>query len=124
MLDDLSTDSFINALRCFISIRGAVRQLRCDQGSNFVGARNEFREALKQCDTKLLENFLSEMQCEFVFNAPSASHAGGVWERQIRTVRNVLNATFAESSGRLDDASLRTLSYEAMAITLSYEAAC
>lgn len=47
MLEDLSTDSFINALRCFISIRGAVRQLRCDQGSNFVGARNEFREALK-----------------------------------------------------------------------------
>ena len=43
---DLSTDSFINALRCFISLRGAVRQLHCDQGSNFVGARNEFKEAL------------------------------------------------------------------------------
>lgn len=64
MLEDLSTDCFINALRCFISIRGAVRQLRCDQGSNFVGARNEFKEALKQCDTKLLEMFLSEKQCE------------------------------------------------------------
>lgn len=116
MLEDLSTDSFINALRCFISLRGAVRQLHCDQGSNFVGARNEFREALKQCDNKLLEIFLSERQCEFVFNAPSASQAGGVWERQIRTVRNVLNATFAQCPGRLDDASLRTLFYEAMAI--------
>ena len=112
MLEDLSTDSFINALRCFISLRGAVRQLHCDQGSNFVGARNEFKEALKQCDTKVLEIFLSERQCEFVFNAPSASHAGGVWERQIRTVRNVLNATFAQCPGRLDDASLRTLLYE------------
>lgn len=38
MLEDLSTDSFINALRCFISLRGTVRQLHCDQGSNFVGA--------------------------------------------------------------------------------------
>lgn len=119
MLEDLSTDSFINALRCFISLRGAVRQLHCDQGSNFVGARNEFKEALKQCDTKLLEIFLSERQCEFVFNSPSASHAGGVWERQIRTVRNVLNATFAQCPGRLDDASLRTLLYEAMAIVNS-----
>ncbi|XP_061897713.1 uncharacterized protein LOC133646409 [Entelurus aequoreus] len=119
MLEDLSTDSFINALRCFISLKGAVRQLHCDQGSNFIGARNKFKEALKQCDTKLLEVFLTERQCEFVFNTPSASHAGGVWERQIRTVRNVLNATFAQCPGRLDDASLRTLLYEAMAIVNS-----
>lgn len=119
MLEDLSTDSFINALRCFISLRGAVRQLRCDQGSNFVGARNEFKEALKQCDTKLLEIFLTEKQCEFVFNAPSDSPASGVWECQIRTVRNVLNTTFAQCPGRLDDASLRTLLYEAMAIVNS-----
>lgn len=119
MLEDLSTDSFINSLRCFISLRGAVQQLHCDQGSNFVGARNELKEALKQCDTKLLETFLTEKQCEFVFNAPSDSQAGGVWERQIRTVRNVLNATFAQCPGRLDDASLRTLLYEAMAIVNS-----
>lgn len=119
MLEDLSTDSFINSLRCFISLRGAVKQLRCDQGSNFVGARNELKEALKQCDTKLLEIFLTEKQCEFVFNAPSDSPAGGVWERQIRTVRNVLNAAFAQCPGRLDDASLRTLLYETMAIVNS-----
>lgn len=36
MIDDLTTDSFINALRAFIAIRGNVRQLRCDQGTNFV----------------------------------------------------------------------------------------
>lgn len=119
MLEDLSTDSFINALRCFISLRGAVRQLHCDQGRNFVGAKNELKGALKQCDQKALENFLAEKQCEFVFSAPSASHAGGVWERQIRTIRNVLNATLTQSAGRLDDASLRTLFYEAMAIVNS-----
>lgn len=62
---------------------------------------------------------MTEKQCEFVFNAPSASHAGGVWERQIRTVKNVLNATLMQGAGRLDDASLRTLFYEAMAIVNS-----
>ncbi|XP_077954078.1 uncharacterized protein LOC144391329 [Gasterosteus aculeatus] len=119
MLEDLSTDAFINALRCFISLRGAVRQIHCDQGTNFVGARNEFQESLKQCDTKTIDSFLAEKQCEFIFNAPSASHAGGVWERQIRTVRNVLNATLCQYLGRLDDSSLRTLFYEAMAIVNS-----
>ena len=35
---DLSSDSFILALRRFISIRGPVSCIRCDQGTNFVGA--------------------------------------------------------------------------------------
>lgn len=84
-----------------------------------MGARNKLREALKECDTKTLEAFLAENQCEFVFNAASASNSGGFWERQIRTVRNVrnvLNATLSQCSGSLDDSSLRTLFYKAMAI--------
>lgn len=43
-------------------------------------SKNELKEALKQCDYQTLGNFLAEKQCEFVFSAPSASHAGGVWE--------------------------------------------
>lgn len=32
----------------------------CNQGTNFVGAKNEFREALKQCDMQVLEAFLAD----------------------------------------------------------------
>ncbi|KAI7796759.1 hypothetical protein IRJ41_005739 [Triplophysa rosa] len=72
MLDDLSTDAFINALRAFIAIRGGpVHQLRSDQGTNFV------------------EKTFKEFGCEFIMNAPSASHRGGTWERQIRTIRTM-----------------------------------
>lgn len=119
MLNDMSTDAFINGLRCFIAVRGAVRQIHCDQGTNFVGAKNELKEALKQLDGNLLTTFLAQRQCDFILNAPHSSHAGGVWERQIRTVRNVLRSTLSLSSGRLDDASLRTFFYEAMAIVNS-----
>lgn len=52
-------------------------------------------------------------------NVPGASHAGGVWERQIRTVRSILNVILSRCAGRLDDASLRTFFYEAMAIVNS-----
>ncbi len=119
LLEDLSTDTFINALRCFISIRGEVRQIQCDQGTNFVGAKNEFKTALSELDTHRLSTYLSQKQCDFVMNAPHSSHAGGVWERQIRTVRSVLNTTLSLAHGRLNDASLRTLFYEAMAIVNS-----
>lgn len=50
---------------------------------------------------------------------PHSSHTGGVWERHIRTVRSVLRSTLSQSSGRLDDSSLRTFFYEAMAIVMS-----
>lgn len=116
LLDDMTTDALINGLRCFIAIRGAVRHIRCDQGSNFIGAKNELASALKELQTDRIGSYLLEHQCDFLFNSPCSSHAGGVWERQIRTVRSVLNSTLALCPGRLDDSSLRTLFYEAMAI--------
>lgn len=101
MLEDLSTDTFINWLRCFIASRGAVRQIKCHQGTNFMGAKNELNAALKELDMDRLNIFLTEQQCEFVMNAPHASHAGGVRECQIRTVRSIHNATLLLSFGRL-----------------------
>ncbi|KAL0147546.1 hypothetical protein M9458_057147, partial [Cirrhinus mrigala] len=95
------------------------RQIKCDQGTNFVGAKNELSAAQSKIDTDKLTTFLAETQCDFVLNTPHASHAGGVWERQIRTVRNVLNATLALAPGRLTDSSLRTFLYEAAAIVNS-----
>lgn len=44
---------------------------------------------------------------------------GGVWERQICTVRNVLTTVLDQSSKRLDSTSLRTQLYEVMAIVNS-----
>lgn len=110
---EMSTDAFISGLCCFIAIRGAVRQLRSDQVTNFIEARNEFQKA---ADTERICLFLAEKQCKFVFNAPSASHTGGVWERQIRTIRNILNGILLLCPGRLDDSSLRAIFYEAMSI--------
>ncbi|KAI7792540.1 hypothetical protein IRJ41_018921, partial [Triplophysa rosa] len=115
MIDDMTTDLFINALRAFIGIRGNVRQLRCDQGSNFVGARREFAQLMKGMDLERVK----ALGCEFLMNPPAASHMGGVWERQIRTIRSVLSAILDQSAQRLDSTSLRTFLYEVMAIVNS-----
>nr|XP_055049264.1 uncharacterized protein LOC129434357 [Misgurnus anguillicaudatus] len=115
MLDDMTTDAFINSLRAFIAIRGNVRQLRSDQGTNFIGARREFAELMKEMD----EERVKALGCEFLMNPPAASHMGGVWERQIRTIRSVLTAILDQSAQRLDSSSLRTFLYEVMAIVNS-----
>jgi len=53
-------------------------------------------------------------------NLPSASHMGGVWERQIRTVCAILAALLEEHGQQLDDESLRTLMCEAESVVNSH----
>lgn len=87
----LETDSFINTLRRFLSRRGPIRQLRSDQGTNFVGGKKELKDALRELDRDKISQEVLRNNCdwiEFNMNVPSASHMGGVWERQIRSVRN------------------------------------
>ena len=118
----LETDLFMNILRCFLARRGPVRQLRSDQGTNLVGAKGELKEALEKMDNDEVRNFLLKKECdwfEFKLNTPTASHAGGVWERMIRTVRNALNGLLEEHGSQLGEESMRTLMCEAEAIVNS-----
>ena len=117
--NSLSTDSFINCLRRMMAIRGPIRQLRCDQGTNFVGAKSEFQREYEKMDHKKIESFLNSKGCddiEFKMNVPSASHMGGVWERQIRSARSILLVLMEQSGTQLDDESLRTFLYETASI--------
>ena len=114
--NSMTTDSFINAYRRFIGRRGPISQLRSDQGSNFIGTKNEFFNCL---DHERIRQELLKYNCdwiEFKMNVPHSSHMGGVWERQIRTVRNVLSVLLTEHGKQLDDESLRTFMIEAEAI--------
>ena len=120
----MSTDSFIQALRRFVSRRGPVRTIRSDNGGNFVGAKNELKEAWDEMDHAKISDFLKTENCdwdnvEWERNVPTASHAGGVWERQIRTVRSVLNSMLMSQPKSLDDESFVTLMTEVEAIVNS-----
>lgn len=102
----LTTDAFTNALRRFLSRRGPTRLIRSDRGTNFVGAKSELENAVAEMDEARIHNFLLDQGCdwfEFKMNPPSASHMGGVWERQIRSVRAILCALLQSSGQQLDD---------------------
>lgn len=61
---------------------------------------------------------MRQKEIRWIFNPPSASHMGGLWERQIRTVRRVLNSLL-QNNQKLDDESLNTLFCEVEAIVNS-----
>ena len=96
VLESMDASAFICALRRFFSIRGPAAIIRCDRGSNFVGGKSELDQALQKIDERTLKTYLTDQGCEWSFNPPHASHFGGVWERQIRTIRRVLDAMLLE----------------------------
>lgn len=114
VLSSLDTDSFINGLRRFIARRGQVLEIRSDNGTNFVGAERELREAMNKWNHNYINNMLLQKGVKWVFNTPAASHHGGAWERLIRSVRKVLNSVLKTQS--LDDEGLMTVFCEAEAI--------
>ncbi|XP_067672348.1 uncharacterized protein [Haliotis asinina] len=63
-----------------------------------------------------IQSYLLKSNIEWKFNPPSASHMGGVWERLIRSVRQVLSPLLREFGERLNDESYRTLLCEVEAI--------
>ncbi|XP_069114846.1 uncharacterized protein [Argopecten irradians] len=86
-LHSLEADSFINALIRFMSRRGVPELIRSDNGTNFVGGEKELRTSIRQCTEHVnTKEYLLLRNIKWEFNPPAASHMGGVWERQIRSV--------------------------------------
>ena len=102
-------------LRCFISRRGPVRLVRCDNGTNFVGARNELVKAINELDDQAIKMYLIKENSDFIswkFNPPHASNNGDVWERPIRSTRSILDSLLLTHGQSLNDESFRTLLVE------------
>ncbi|XP_069973539.1 uncharacterized protein [Penaeus vannamei] len=114
VMDSMETDSFINALRRFTARRGPVKSIRSDIGINLVGAEKVLRQVLQLLDQTAICDTMSTRGISWCFNPPHASHFGGVWERQIRSIRHVLSGICYQQT--LTDDSLHTLFCEVEAI--------
>lgn len=114
VIESMSTSSFMNAMRRFLSIRGPIKHLMSDRGTNFIGA---CRELQINTDDPEIRNYLQEQGCTWTFNAPQSSHMGGAWERLIGVARRILDELLVkDSSTRLSHEVLSTLMAEVMAI--------
>ena len=108
MLHSMEADSFINALMRFKSRRGVPKTIRSDNGTNFVRGDKEIRNSIGEWNQdKKVQHWLVTNQIKWIYNPPAASHMGGVWEREIRSICDVMKAITKEQV--LDDERLSTL---------------
>ena len=93
ILDSMDTSAFRSAFQRFEAIRGTCAYLRSDAGSNFMGARNNPEDDFSALTPELINEIQSEWQRQgkiWDVNPPQASHFGGVWERAIGQVRQII----------------------------------
>lgn len=117
VIEEMSTGSFINALRRFISIRGPVKELFSDRGTHFIGAANELGMKALLVEDSQLQSFLNSQCVIWNFNTPYSSHMGGSWERLIGVSRRILdNILFDSRHHKLTHEVFATFMAETMAI--------
>ena len=115
----METDSFILALRRFNARRGNVRSITSENGTNFVGADNEFKKAFNEINHQQVQHFQTTTGADWLIwsrNVPAATHMGGVWERQTRSERSILAWLLKSHGTCLKNESLHTLMTEVEAI--------
>ena len=83
-----------------MAIKGPVKELRSDRGTNFVGATDDLNIAAINVEDKHIDKVLLQHGVIWKFNAPHASHMGGAWERMIGLVRRILDSMLCDVTTR------------------------
>lgn len=110
LIKSLLTEGFLEVLKCFVAHRRRPSIIFSDNGTNFTGASNLFRSL----NWKKIDEYATVKKMVWRFNPPSAAWWGGWWERQIRTVKEILRKVLGRA--RLNAEKLYTTLCECKAI--------
>ena len=92
----MSADSFIMLLIQLVERRGLPADLHSDDGSNFIYANKELNKWLSNLDQQKINSKLVARRRQRHINPLYASHRGGVWERLMRLMRQLLTVVRME----------------------------
>lgn len=94
LVSDLTTEAFLACLKWFIARRGNPATIYSDNGRNFIGAKNETREAfnlLKRKETMDTVHHYTTPRCIDWVNIPGrAPHFGGLREAAMKSLKTLL----------------------------------
>ncbi len=100
-LPNANTSAFLRALDRFTARRGEPSFILSDNGSNFLGARNE----LRKLQTKEAREEIAGSRPHQIweFTPPKGPHFGGIYERLIKSVKMALYHVFPGKYGPTAD---------------------
>ena len=94
VVPDMKTPAFIRCLQRFISRRNCPKSLHCDNGPNFVGARNELEAFYSMLEDKDVDetvpHYLLRHKIKWNHIPAASPHFGGLWESAVRSMKKHL----------------------------------
>ncbi|CAI6376545.1 unnamed protein product [Macrosiphum euphorbiae] len=98
LVSDLTSLTFLAALRRFISRRGRPIQIHSDNGTNFIGANRLLGEFLNNNSIRkgILE-YSHQEGIDWRFIPPHAPHFGGLWEAGVKSTKYHLRRCIGDS---------------------------
>ncbi|XP_070067081.1 uncharacterized protein [Drosophila virilis] len=85
LVKDLSTASFLNALKRFISTRGRPSQIWSDNATNFVGVKSELLDLKPLFISRNHIDSVHKSCIDWKLIPPRSKHFGGLWEAAVKT---------------------------------------
>ncbi|XP_065203470.1 uncharacterized protein LOC135833629 [Planococcus citri] len=102
LVPSLSTEDFLNALKCFIARRGVPITIYSDNGTNFRGG-----ERYLNFENDDIQKYSRRNTISWKFNPPYTPHRGGIWESAVKSAKRYLPKITDEQ--RFNENELRTL---------------
>lgn len=99
---DLSADACIMCVRNLCHLRGTPARIRCDNGTNFIGAGNELARSDNFLNADVMQREMSTRGIEWLYNCPGNPEAGGIWERLVQSIKRILLVTLKEEAPRVE----------------------
>ncbi|XP_051165958.1 uncharacterized protein LOC127284527 [Leptopilina boulardi] len=100
LVGDLSTEKFLGCLKRFFARRGKSKRMYSDNGTNFVGAKNELDELYgllnAENHNREVARTLANQNIEWHFSPPRTPHFGGIWEAAVKSLKTHLRRTIGE----------------------------
>ncbi|XP_036146395.1 uncharacterized protein LOC118646807 [Monomorium pharaonis] len=115
-VSDLSSASFVAALRRFAGRRGYPQRIYCDNATNFVGAKGELTEMyqlVEKENREIMDEFCIPNNVDWNFIPPSSPHMGGLWEAGVKSCKFHLKRVIGESLLTFEELSTALTQVEA-----------
>lgn len=99
LVSDLTTSSFIAAIRRMAARRGTPSHMYSDNGRNFLGASKVLQKEYEALQLIMDDQFMAiiaDMNIMWHFNAPAWPSAGGLWEAAVKSFKWHLKRVIGE----------------------------
>ena len=100
LVSDMTAEACLAAINRFFDRRGMSRNIYTDNGTNFVGSKNELsaiQEFLSSIEANnKIQHSLANEGVNWHFSPPRSPHFGGLWEASVKLLKHHLHRTVGD----------------------------